>query len=207
MSNMNNNTAAANNATAAKAQGILNGSLNGLHAAVSAIPGVVKNVIQDMEDISGMNDTQVSAVVEGTFTRLSEKARAIAGEFRKVPSMKRRAEAADRAADTFESLIEQVKEEKGFKKFLPALKLVLSYLFKVAKTILKGALTVAFWAAVTGVRILCIAGQFIVKVVVAGYKNVVRPGIKKGKEVCFKLNEKIHTSSSEVEEDTEDEDE
>lgn len=177
MTTSTNNTAANNNQAAAnKAQGIINANIEKFKNIIKNFPGIVAKNIDKIENIGSMSADEAQEAVTKFFNETAVHAQECADYFKKgASSVSANAgliKDYETFAETFKELGKEFGEASGVKEQVKkSAKIVGVFFLSMGKALIKGAKKAAMWIAVTGVRIICTAAGFLIKVIKAVVKH------------------------------------
>lgn len=190
MTNTTMNNAAANNnqAAANKAQGVINANIEKFKSIIKNFPGIIAKNMDKIENIGSMSADEAQAAVTKFFNETAEHAQECA-DYLKESASNVNANAGlikdyESFAETFKELGKEFSAASNVKEQVEkAAKIVGVFFLSMIKALVKGAKKAAMWIAVTGVRIICTAAGFIIKVLKAAVKHA-KKAFSFGKAFC-----------------------
>lgn len=189
MTTSTNNTAAnSNQAAANKAQGIINANIEKFKNIIKNFPGIVAKNMDKIENIGSMSADEAQEAVTKFFNETAVHAQECADYFKKgASSVSANAgliKDYETFAETFKELGKEFGEASGVKEQVKkSAKIVGVFFLSMGKALIKGAKKAAMWIAVTGVRIICTAAGFLIKVIKAAVKHA-KKAFSFGKAFC-----------------------
>lgn len=178
MTNTTMNNAAANNnqAAANKAQGVINANIEKLKSIIKNFPGIIAKNMDKIENIGSMSADEAQDAVKKFFDETAAHAQECADylkeETEEIKANAKTIKDYESFAETFKELGKEFSAASNVKEQVEkAAKIVGVFFLSMIKALVKGAKKAAMWIAVTGVRIICTAAGFLIKVIKAVAKH------------------------------------
>lgn len=165
-----------NQAAASNAQDIINNNLDKIRSIIKRYPGIVAQHMGTIENIGKMSGDEAQAAVkkfcdeiELHAKRCAATVKSLGGDIKTVSAGIRTYESF---AETFRELGAEFSEAQGIKAKIGAVaKIVGVFFYTMARELIKGAVRAALWIAATGVRVICTAASFVIKLITKAVKT------------------------------------
>ncbi len=165
-----------NQAAASSAQDIINNNLDKFRTIVKRYPGIVAQHMGTIENIGKMSGDEAQAAVKKFCGEVEAHAKECANDAYAiglgVKAAAAKAQTFESFAETFKELGAEFSEAQGIKAKIGAVaKIVGVFFYTMARELIKGAVRAALWIAATGVRVICTAASFVIKLITKAVKT------------------------------------